>query len=43
MHTAAGALITVFSYIPAVIKSACLVLCLAGQYELLKASGEYEP
>lgn len=41
--TAAGALITVFSYIPAVIKSACLVLCLAGQYELLKASGKYEP
>lgn len=41
--TAAGALITVFSYIPAVIKSACLILCLAGQQELLKASGKYEP
>lgn len=41
--TAAGALITAFSYIPAVIKSVCLILCLIGQSELLKASGKSAP
>ena len=41
--TAVCILITLFSFIPAVIKSACLILCLIGQNELLKASGRYEP